>query len=673
MAVNVFFLRVSSASQHLESQFDELWNYYSSVDNLNRDAIKIIEYKESGVRLSEEDRLGITELKKIVESQGVDTVYVSELSRLARTEKVLWSLIEYLETNRIQLKCLNPSFTLLNDERSDIEFNSRLMVSTFGTLATQEAIEKRRRFARGKARKAKEGKYNGGAIPYGYKIDANQDNLIVIDEEGEGKIVREIFNLYEGGMSQKQIAKEMYERGVSSRAVRTTKRFTISLVHQILTNRLLTGHPSKGKQASYERVYPMIITPEQFERCRKIAEGNNTKIAKSKRVYYAHSLIECTQCRRKFTGTGSKGYYHCWDAHFSYRDLNGMADTPRCTNRLCISTNVMDSLLWEISKDYEANFILSSSKQCLIDCQRAKSVLEEKIKAIGVRRQQVEERMDNLLEAFAEGMKKERFLARKAVILEEQKEIDADEASFKSQLLKYESLIAEMTNKEVVNFDTDEGIDAFLDDCDDVWDRVSSITDDNERSRIIHKFIEKVTVEATTINYKFNKYPTGKDVVAKRITIYTYMTTSPSVYYFVPNNGKGGVMLKEHSDGGQTINLGCGDVLIPQYSEFPMEYLPRITDNGKKRRRAREKAERERLKNAEIEQLRAEGYISMNDMMIDSKLSYSTLYKAIKSEKMVGKNACNTWFVKKKDYKVYLKQYASRSRLSKSDVIPTEA
>lgn len=662
MAVNVFFLRVSGSSQQLNSQYDELWNHYSQTDNLDNSDIKVIEYKESGVRLSEEDRLGITDLKTLVANQGVNCIYVSELSRLARTEKVLWSLVDYLQTNRIQLKCLNPPFTLLNDERDEIKFDSRLMVSTFGTLATQEAIEKKRRFARGKARKAKEGKYNGGAIPYGYKIDTEQDNLIVIDEEGEGKIVREIFNLYEGGMSQKQIAQEMYKRGVPSRAVRTTKRFTISLVHQILTNTLLTGQPNKSKGASYERVYPMIITPEQFEKCRKIAEENNTKVAKSKRVYYAHSLIECSVCKRKFTGTGNKGYYHCWDAHNSFRDLNGMGDTPRCTNRLCISTNVIDSLLWEFAKDLEANFIITSSQQCLLDCQQAKTVLEQKLQAVEKRRQAVDERMDNLLDAYAEGMKKEKFQARKTLLIEEQKEIDADEANFKSQLLKYESLIAEMTNRETINLDTEEGVDAFLDDCDDAWERVSSITDDNERSKIIHKFVEKVIVEATTINYKFNKYPTGKDVSAKRITIYTYTTTSPTIFYFIPNNGKGGLMLKEHPSGGQVVNNGYADSEIPPYSVFPMEYLQRIIDKGKKKRRAKEKAEKERLKSVEFDRLRAEGYISMNDMMIDSQLSYSTLYNAIRSKKMQGENVYKTWFVKKKDYKAYLKKYAPKPR-----------
>lgn len=214
MALNVFFLRVSTSSQQLESQFDELWNYYSKSDNIDRDSIRIIQYKESGVKLSEEDRLGITELKNLVDLDGVDTIYVSELSRIARTEKVLWSFVDYLERHKIQLKCKNPEFILLNDSRTGISFNSRLMVSTFGTLATQEAIEKKERFARGKARKAQEGKYNGGAIPYGYRIDKSNNNLIVIDEGGEANIVREIFNLYESGLSQVKIAKELYNRGI---------------------------------------------------------------------------------------------------------------------------------------------------------------------------------------------------------------------------------------------------------------------------------------------------------------------------------------------------------------------------------------------------------------------------------------------------------------------------
>lgn len=657
MAVNVFFLRVSSSSQQLESQFDEVWDYYSRQDNLDRDSIRVIEYKESGVKLSEEDRLGITDLKKLVDTVGVDCIYVSELSRVARTEKVLWSFVEYLEKNKIQLKCKNPEFCLLNEDRTAIPFNSRLMVSTFGTLATQEAIEKKRRFARGKARKAKEGKYNGGAIPYGYRINKEKDNLIEPDEGGEADVVREIYNLYENGMSQPAIARELFKRGVKGRAARATKRFTISLVHQILTNDLLTGKPHLSKGASYERAYPMIVTPEQFERCRKIAETNNRVTPKSLRVYYAHRLIKCLECGRFFVSTGSKGYYHCWDAYYPYREFNGSEGTPRCTNRVCISVNIMDSLLWELAQEYETTFILNSAQQKLSECEKAKTVIEQKLAALPMLRQSIEDRMDSLLDALAEGMKKERFQERKKALLQERKELENEEAEYKEQILRFDNLIEEVKNslntKEV--FETEEDMDTFIENIDAVKERVSSITDDEERSKIIHKHIEKVTVEASSFNYKFGIHPEGKDAFAKKITIYAYMDRIPRVFYFVPYNGKGGVMLSVFPNGGEQMDIMGRKVEIPMYQKFEMTYLPRIIDKGKYRRREIERAKRENIKSLGTEKLRKQGYISMNEMRTASKLSYSTLYKAIKEGKMEGKNLFKTWYVKQEDFNDFMK------------------
>ena len=664
MAVNVFFLRVSSSTQQLESQFDEVWDYYSKQDNLDRDSIRVIEYKESGVKLSEEERLGITDLKKLVETVGVDCIYVSELSRVARTEKVLWSFVDYLEKNKIQLKCKNPEFCLLNEDRTAIPFNSRLMVSTFGTLATQEAIEKKRRFARGKARKAKEGKYNGGAIPYGYRINKEKDNLIEPDEGGEADVVREIFNLYENGMSQPAIAKELFKRGVKGRAARATKRFTISLVHQILTNDLLTGKPHLSKGASYERTYPMIVTPEQFERCRKIAEMNNMVTPKSLRVYYAHRLIKCLECGRYFVSTGSKGYYHCWDAYYPYREFNGSEGTPRCKNRVCISVNIMDSLLWELAQEYETTFILNSAQQKLSECEKAKAVIEQKLAALPMLRQSIDERMDYLLDALAEGMKPEKFQPRKKALLQELKELEKEEAEYKEQIARFDNLIEEVKTslnaKDV--FETEEDIDGYFDNIFAVKERVSSITDDEERSRIIHRHIEKVTVEASTFNYKFGIHPEGKDAFAKKITIHAYMDSGPREFYFVPYNGKGGVMLTVPPNAGKTEYILGKAVEIPLYQKFEVAYLPRIIDKGKYRRREIERANRENIKNRRIEQLRKQGYISMNEMMAASKLSYSTLYNAIKDGKMEGTNLFKTWYVKQEDFNAYLQKYKPQAR-----------
>ena len=332
----------------------------------------------------------------------------------------------------------------------------------------------------------------------------------------------------------------------------------------------------------------------------------------------------------------------------------------------------MDSLLWELAKDLEANFIIHSSKEQLEECENAKAVLETKLANIESRRGLVDDKMDALLDALAEGMKKDRFRIRKAALMAERKEIDSDEANYKEQILKYEELISGLRRQmgNNIDLDTEEGIESFLDDADDVWNRVVSITDDTERSKIIHKHIEKITIEATTINYKFNNCPEGKEVHAKEIKVYVYTEKKPRVFFFVPFNGKGGVMLKGLGTGW----LKVGDISMALYEEFPMEYLPRIVDEGKKRRREVERTRRENIKSLGTEELRKQGYITMNEMREDSKLSYSTIYNAIKEGKMEGKNMYKTWYVKKKDYRKYMKKYAPKPRPYRqmTSVVPVE-
>lgn len=670
MAKCIIWCRVSTTEQELESQKEELTKKAIQEGYSLEDLIVIGKEGASAIKMNDLYQREVNQLIETIETQAdVKAIFVWEISRLARNDLAFAQMKDKVVSHKIQLICIVPQLRLFDEDENgnttQINYGAETTLSLLITLARQEMEIKTKRFARGKKRLAEQGKYNGGAIPYGYRIDRENDNRIVVDEGGEADIVREVYNMYENGMSQPKIAKELHQRGYKSRAVKTTKTFTISLVHQLLTNKLLTGQPCKNKGTSYERVYPMIITPEQFERCRKIAEDNNTKANKAKRIYFAHSLIECVNCGRKFVGTGCKGYYHCWDAYYPYRDFNGSEGTPRCTHRVCISTNIMDSLLWELAKDLEANFILHSSQQCLQDCINAKSIIEQKLAAIGGRREEIALQLDRANELYIKGrLTSEKYDRTISVILTEEKEIDAEEANYKEQITKYDRLIQELNTKIGVkfDFDTDEGIDMFLDDVDDVWDRVNSTTDDAVRSDIVHKHIEKVTVEATTINYKFKKYPEGKDVAAKLIKVYPYITKAPQVFYFIPNNGKGGLMLREYADGGKIITIAGMQVEIPKYEEFPMEYLPRIIDTGKKKRREIERTRRENIKSLGTEKLRKEGYITMNEMREDSKLSYSTLYNAIKEGKMKGENMFRTWYVKEKDYRRYLKKYAPKPR-----------
>lgn len=648
MAVNVFFLRVSGSQQHLESQFDEVWNHYSKPDNLMRDSIKVIEYKESGVKLSEEERLGITELKHLVDTVGVNCIYVSELSRVARTEKVLWSFVEYLQQNKIQLKCKNPEFCLLNEDRTAIPFNSRLMVSTFGTLATQEAIEKKARFARGKERLATEGRYNGGNIPFGYRIDRNDDNRIVIDDD-EAAVVREIYDMYERGYSQPKIAKELSQRGYEGRSVRKTKLITISLVHQILTNILLTGAEHLNKGSSYQRQYPQIISSEQFERCRKIAEQNNKCLPKSSSyIHYGSGIIKCAECGRNFVSSGYKNYYHCRDAWNTYREFETKksGESAICSNRLCINCNVIDSLLWELAGDYESTFIFNDATTKLNEYEQERLVVQQKIAAIPAQLSLIKDKRERNGSVYVDGsISSKKYKENNAAFEREERNLHSQETKYKEQLTKIDADIDNLKQSinAIINPKTGEEIELMAENLINIRETIAAITDDKERKKIIQRQIKKVVIEPVTITYKFKKYPNGKEVKAKKISIESRYHSNRVIYY-LPNTGKGGIYLTLGSDG--------------EFKQFhPTQYLIRRVDKSRVARNERIKKEKQDAKNKILADLTALGYYPMKSIMQDTHLCYSTLYKAIQAGKLKAKKVERTWYAKGKDIDKFIEKY----------------
>ena len=301
----VLFVRVSTEKQTLESQIEAL-KRTAFIDGYSDSDLIVIAKKESGVKLKESEREGLNELKSVIIENDVDCVYIFELSRLSRDPMTLYSVRDKIfKDNKVQLKCLKPTFSLLEEpERTKFDAMGSLVFSIFGCFAEQEVVEKKERFHRGKAQKAIEGKYSGGTVPYGYEIDANKDNLLVINHD-EADIIHTIFDLYEAGYSLSRISQELRERGLKYQNYVNKKRspekdFGIWFVHQILTAELLTGRKTKGATASFARSYPAIISEAQFDRCRKIAEDNNTRFGKVERIFLGIAVcgIGLNSCQR---------------------------------------------------------------------------------------------------------------------------------------------------------------------------------------------------------------------------------------------------------------------------------------------------------------------------------------------------------------------------------------
>ncbi len=566
----ILFTRVSTQQQHLESQEDSL-RRAAIADGFSEDDMMVIGTKESAIKLEEEERQGLQELKKELAKGDVNIIYIFELSRLSRKPKVLYSIRDQLLEAKVQLKCLNPSFTLLNNDRSQFDGTASLIFSLFGAMAEQEMIEKKERFHRGRRRLAEEGKYNGGKIPYGYRIDKEQGKLIVRNEE-EAAIVREVFNLYESGISQPQLAREFYRRG--------NRRITLSFINNILNNERYTGRKNCYPGSSFERVYPVIITPEQFDRCRKIAQENNTTANKTKNIYYAHKLIRCKQCGCFWSASGGKVHYHCYDAYNKMRKFDHYT-TPQCTNKIGISINIMDSLLWHICVKEEVRYILNAACSEVADYKDRVGVLEQKLAFIDDRLRSLDEKKERIVEMYIDGsISKEKRDNKLLEVDKERKNILLEQVDYLNEKEHLEGLMVDLSAK--YDLDNVTNIAGHIDKIMSLQDRIASINSDKERSEIIHRHVKNVSVENRELSYTFG---IGTRMAMTRFITISYYRGVTDYFYYLPNTGKGGFVLKSNEK---------GEVI----EKMHFKYLRRFFDEGKDRRHNEEREEKIKTREA---------------------------------------------------------------------------
>ncbi len=557
MSKAIIWCRVSTTQQEFDSQKKDLIEQ-AIRDGFKKESDRIVigEAGASAIKMNEVYQQEVDKLIETIDTvSGVSTIYVWEVSRLARNEIAFYQMKDKIIKNRIQLICNVPQIKLL-DDNGEVNHGMEITLNLLVTLAKQEMEIKMKRFDRGRRRKAAEGKWTGGTISYGYTVDFNRDRLIVRDEE-KAQYVKEIYEKYEAGMSQAAIARDFFERGITE--------ITLHQVNRILNNERYTGKMMIHGGA-FERAFPPIITKEQYERCRKIADKNNLTLSKAKNVYYGDHIVRCYKCGKYCDVQGV--CYHCYDAFNRLKSLSSATAKPNCDNHLCISANCMDSLLWYVAIEVETDYILNSA-------EKDRQLYQEKIKNLKAKFDNIEKRLakcdekrQRVRDVYLEGdLSIEERDKRYQKIELERHDILNEKIEYQNDIEHYENLIETVLGK--YSFDDIESIEGNLKQIMKLSQQIASITDDKERSEIVHRHFKKVTYENATIEIEFK---TGKRPArASFIKIYLYNDTV-LYYYFVPNNGRNGGYFKADADGNVLNEI------------FP-EYQRRFMDKGKIRRR----------------------------------------------------------------------------------------
>ena len=172
-----------------------------------------------------------------------------------------------------------------------------------------------RNIKRGMTENALACKVTGGTTPLGYAI--GPDHTYVIDPAG-AKIVRDIFEMYAGGHSAKEIIDYCNEQGY--RTARKTQ-FNKNSLRTILTNDKYIGIYRYGEIVK-ENGIPAIVSKDLFERVQKRYKHNAKARAKGKarEDYLLTTKLFCGHCGSPMigeSGTARNGsihrYYKCAD------------------------------------------------------------------------------------------------------------------------------------------------------------------------------------------------------------------------------------------------------------------------------------------------------------------------------------------------------------------------
>lgn len=365
----IILSRVSTAMQELESQTDKVKK--EALQHFKEEDLIIIENKESAVKKSEEELLGITEMKQFIAQGNISCVYCYELSRLSRRPKVLYSLRDYFIEHNIQLIVINPYFKLLNKD-STINDSSNIIFALYSSFAEQEARQLKERTMRGKAKKKAKGKFIGGKDLFGYGHDSNKNFFI---KEDEANTVREIYALYNKGMSKLQIAVEMRKRGLFLNFQSAVDCHTH--INDILHNESYTGKNGKPQiitQKLFDQVQAKFPIKKRREKTVRLALGRsflfNPLCPLKRKLYYVNTQI---------------GEY------FSYY-------TSEKKKRYFIHIPIVDNLIWYMVKEYYPTAVTinpdSHEKEKAIEDIKGKiKVLTEEINSLNSQIQKIEERL----------------------------------------------------------------------------------------------------------------------------------------------------------------------------------------------------------------------------------------------------------------------------------------
>ena len=143
-----------------------------------------------------------------------------------------------------------------------------ILESVLEGMAEYYSLQLSQNIRRGYSENAKKGKYAGGQIPYGYKLD--EDKYFIIDPK-TGPVVQWIFESYTNGATMVEIAEKLNGAGLRTYQ---GNLFTKNGLRTILKNERYTGVYRFKDEICIEGGTPALVSKDTFQAAQKRLRGN---------------------------------------------------------------------------------------------------------------------------------------------------------------------------------------------------------------------------------------------------------------------------------------------------------------------------------------------------------------------------------------------------------------
>jgi site-specific DNA recombinase len=227
-----------------------------------------------------------------------------------------------------------------------------------------------RRSADGMNRAAREGRYTGGIVAYGYRVEGNQQTArLVPDEEptvaglSAAGAVRWMYDrLAIDHWSCRRIAAELNALGLPThywrderevhrgeRGERTRGIWRTGRIRNVVTQRLYRGELSYGRRSSkrdrevISATVAPLVSPGTWDAAQETLTRNRLIPKNTERIYLLRGVLTCGLCQLRYGGTqGREGvwWYRCGGRRAERGQLEG-----RCPNRL-VRGEELERLIW---------------------------------------------------------------------------------------------------------------------------------------------------------------------------------------------------------------------------------------------------------------------------------------------------------------------------------------